>query len=131
MTGRILVIFELAPRLFYFSGWESPHIHFCVEHVWTNLPGWIMKKCEKPAVQGPLFQVTACYLFSTPDSARQSQKFSPFEATLFVLTLSAFLWLGASYFSNFPKKNSNIPSLEASNSLGPTTTDAGGGWTCP
>lgn len=40
------------PRLFYYSGWECPHIHFCVEHVWSNLPGWVMRKCEKPAVQG-------------------------------------------------------------------------------
>ena len=39
-------------RLFYFSGWERPHIHFCVEHVWTNCPGWVMWKCDKPAVQG-------------------------------------------------------------------------------
>ena len=39
-------------RLFYFSGWESPHIHFCVEHVWTRCPGWSMRKCDKPAVQG-------------------------------------------------------------------------------
>jgi len=38
--------------LFYYSGWECPHIHFCVEHVWSNLPGWVMRKCEKPAVQG-------------------------------------------------------------------------------
>lgn len=38
--------------LFYFSGWESPHIHFCVEHVWTRCPGWSMRKCDKPAVQG-------------------------------------------------------------------------------
>ncbi|CAK9049775.1 unnamed protein product [Durusdinium trenchii] len=38
--------------LFYYCGWECPHIHFCVEHVWTNVPGWVLRKCDKPAVQG-------------------------------------------------------------------------------
>ncbi|CAJ1353130.1 unnamed protein product, partial [Effrenium voratum] len=38
--------------LFYFSTWEHPHIHFCVDHAWTAAPGWALRKSEKPAVRG-------------------------------------------------------------------------------
>jgi len=38
--------------LFYYSGWNEPHIHFCVDNVWTQSPGWVMRKSEKPNVRG-------------------------------------------------------------------------------
>lgn len=62
-------------RLFYFSGWESPHIHFCVEHVWTRCPGWSMRKCDKPAVQGQACRQCVSLTYSISNIWQHIDKF--------------------------------------------------------
>ncbi|CAE7937931.1 amyA [Symbiodinium necroappetens] len=38
--------------LFYFSGWDAPHVHFSIDNVWTESPGWPLRKSEKPSIRG-------------------------------------------------------------------------------
>ena len=49
-------------RLFYYSGWHLPHVHFRIDGVWTESPGWPLRKSEKPSARGRLYMMCMRYM---------------------------------------------------------------------